>query len=54
MTTRRAIYSKTSVTPSPVLAEVKKSLAPRSGLGGIAEDVEGDGAETGVVDSVAL
>ena len=28
------IYSKTSATPSPVLAEVKKSLGPRSGGGG--------------------
>lgn len=27
---RYAIYSKTSATPSPVLAEVKKSLGPRS------------------------
>jgi len=28
------MYSKTSATPSPVLAEVKKSLGPRSGGGG--------------------
>ena len=28
------IYSKTSETPSPVLAEVKKSVGPRSEGGG--------------------
>jgi len=35
ITTRRATYPNTSNTPAPVLAEVKNSLGPRSGRGGI-------------------
>lgn len=53
-TTRRAIYSNTSGTPSPVLADVKKSLGPRSTGGGTArEGLSGsDDGDGGVVDAV--
>jgi hypothetical protein len=34
LNTRNAIYSNTSPTPNPVFAEVKKSLAPKSGGSG--------------------
>jgi hypothetical protein len=34
LNTRNAMYSNTSLTPSPVFAEVKKSLGPNSGGSG--------------------
>ena len=42
--TRYAIYSKTSATPSPVFADVKKSLGPRSRGG---SNGDGGGGESG-------
>lgn len=50
-TTRCAIYSKTSETPEPVFAEVKKSFGPRAGGGGkINPGEEGKGPFSGVVE----
>lgn len=49
-TTRRATYSKTSATPTPVLADVKNSFVPHCGGAGYAGRVcTGDGAGLGVV-----
>ena len=52
MTTRLAIYSKTSETPSPVFADVKNSLGLWSGWGGRGIGDEAIG-EDGVVNPVA-
>ena len=49
ITTRRATYSNTSFTPSPVLAEVKNSLGYRSGGGGGAYPLDGGDPDSGVV-----
>lgn len=43
LTTRCATYSKTSATPSPVLADVKNSFAPRSGGGDMGSECVGAG-----------
>ena len=48
-TTRRAIYSNTSFTPSPVLADVKNSFGYRSGGGGGAYVLDGGEPDSGVV-----
>ena len=48
-TTRRAMYSKTSLTPSPVFADVKKSFGYRSRGGGGTYEFEGDTPSSGVV-----
>lgn len=50
MATLRATYSKTSVTPCPVFADVKNSFGRCSGCGGRLNEVEGDGPDAGVVD----
>jgi len=48
--TRNAIYSNTSLTPSPVFADVKKSLAPKSGGSGRYDP----GVVAGVIDRCPL
>lgn len=42
-TTLRAMYSNTSATPSPVLADVKNNFVPHSGAPGIGTVCTGDG-----------
>ena len=50
-TTRRAMYSKTSLTPSPVFADVKNRRGYRSGggRGGVLADGPGGEPDSGVV-----
>jgi len=50
--TRREMYSNTSETPWPVFADVKNSFGRRSGGGGGLNELDGESAEAGVVDSV--
>lgn len=52
-TTRRAMYSNTSFTPSPVFAEVKKSFGYRSSGGGGQYELPGGEPDSGVVAVVA-
>lgn len=47
--TRRAMYSNTSFTPSPVFADVKKSFGYRSRGGGGAYELAGEQPTSGVV-----
>lgn len=51
-TTRAAIYSNTSETPSPVFADVKNSFGPRAGGGGKAK--YGVSSTVGVLTSIVV